>query len=65
MGATRQLLHALLDDVDEAGLDTLYTVMMSFIPPETVSSEELALIDEGFAEIERGEFVRLKDIRLD
>ena len=42
MNATRQKLHTLVDMVEEVGLDTLYNVMIRFIPESDPFPDEIA-----------------------
>ena len=62
MSASRQQLHALVDMVEEVGIDTLYKVMLRFIPEDEPSPDEIKAIEAGRAEFASGEFIRLKDI---
>ncbi len=64
MSASRQQLHALVDMVEESGLDTLYNVMVRFIPEDDAAPDEAAAIAEGRAEYERGEYVSLDSLGL-
>ena len=62
MSASRQHLHTLVDMVDESGLDTLYNVMVRFIPEDEAAPDEIEAIKQARAEFERGEYVRDEDI---
>ena len=62
MSINRQHLHALVDVVEESGLDTLYNVMIRFIPEDDASPDETVAIEEGRAEFARGETVSLEDV---
>jgi len=64
MNASRQQLHALVDMVEESGLNTLYDVMMRFIPEDEATPDEVEAIASARAEYERGETVRLEDLNL-
>lgn len=64
MSISRQQLHVLVDMVEESGLDTLYNVMIRFIPEDDATPDEIEAIEQGRAEYARGEFVRLEDLRL-
>ena len=63
MVISRQHLHTLVDMVEESGLATLYEVMIRFIPEDEAAPDEVAAIAEARAEYERGETVRLDDLR--
>jgi hypothetical protein len=58
---SRQQLHALVDLVEEAGLATLYDVMIRFIPEDEAAPDEIEAIEQARAEYARGEVVRLED----
>jgi hypothetical protein len=62
MIARRQQLHALVDMIEESGLDTLYDVMLRFIPEDEPYSDEIEAIRQARAEFARGETVRHEDI---
>ena len=64
MAISRQHLHALLDMVEESSLSTLYEVMIRFIPEDDAAPDEVAAITHARAEYERGETVKLSDLRL-
>ena len=62
MSVSRQQLHALVDMVEESGLDTLYNVMIKFIPEDEIAPDEIEAIKQARAEFARGEGVRHEDI---
>ena len=62
MNVTRQKLHTLVDMVEEAGLDTLYNVMIRFIPESNPFPDEIASHAAAVEEYRRGEVVRHEDI---
>ena len=62
MNASRQQLHALVDMVEESGINTLYDVMMRFIPEDEALPDEIEAIRLADEEFARGEFVRHEDI---
>ena len=64
MLARRQQLHTLVDMVEESGLDTLYNVMIRFIPEEEAAPDEIAAIERARAEFKRGETVKLEDLKI-
>ena len=64
MTISRQHLHALVDMVEESGLATLYNVMIRFIPEDDATPDEIEAIAQGRAEYNRGETVRLAELRL-
>ncbi|MCL2811311.1 MAG: hypothetical protein FWD25_05405 [Clostridia bacterium] len=65
MNATRQQLHTLVDIVDEVGLDTLYNVMIRFIPEDDPLPDEIAAHAAAMDEFRRGETVSDADINWD
>jgi predicted transcriptional regulator len=62
MSVSRQQLRELVDLVEEKEIDTLFNVMMRFIPEDEATPDEKAAIEAGRAEFARGEFVRLEDV---
>ena len=62
MSVSRQHLHALVDMVEESGLDTLYNVMIRFIPEDEATPDEIEAIEQSRIEYERGDVVRMEDI---
>jgi len=60
--ATRQHLHTLVDMVEDVGLDTLYNVMIRFIPEDDALPDEVAAHTSAVEEYRRGEIVRDGDI---
>jgi hypothetical protein len=57
VSVNRQQLHALVDLVEEAGLATLYNVMIRFIPEDEATPDEIEAIEQARAEFARGECV--------
>ena len=55
MNATRQHLHVLVDMVEEIGLETLYNVMIRFIPEDEAMPDEVASHIVAMEEYRRGE----------
>ena len=55
VNATRKRLHTLIDMVDESGLDTLYDVMIRFIPEDEPLPDEIVSHVSAADEIRRGE----------
>jgi len=62
MSATRQRLHTLVDMVEERGLDTLYNVMIRFIPEVEPLPDEIVSHAAALEEIQRGEVYRDAEI---
>ncbi len=58
-------LHQLVDKLDEAAADELleYAQWLATKEDEPLTDEELARVEAGEADIRRGEFVRLEDLR--
>jgi hypothetical protein len=65
MTATRQRLHTLVDMVEEKGLDTLYNVMIKFIPETEPLPDEIAVHARAEEEYRRGEVVSHDEINWD
>ena len=65
MVATRQRLHSLVDMVEENGLDTLYNVMIKFIPEVEPMPDEIESHAVAMAEYRHGEVVSEDDINWD
>ena len=65
MTATRQRLHTLVDMVEEKGLDTLYNVLIRFIPEAEPLPDEIAAHAAAMEEYRRGEVVSHEDINWD
>ena len=64
VSANRQLLHTLVDMVEESGIDTLYNVMIKFIPEDEALPDEVQAIEQAREEYARGDTVRLADLKL-
>jgi hypothetical protein len=62
MNAKRQQLHTLVDMVEETGLDTLYNVMVRFIPEDEPLPDEVAAHAAAMEEYKRGEVYQDGDI---
>jgi hypothetical protein len=60
--STRQQLHTLVDMVDESGLDTLYNVMVRFIPEDDALPDEVEALRAADKEIACGEYVKHNEI---
>ena len=65
MTATRQRLHTLVDMVEESGIDTLYNVLIRFIPAAEPLPDEIAAHLRAREEYSRGEVVSHDDINWD
>jgi len=63
--ATRQSLHTLVDMVDEMGIETLYNVMIKFIPEAEPLPDEIEAHKIAMEEYKRGETVAHDDINWD
>ena len=62
---TRQVLHDLIDVVEPREFDLLYRLLIKFIPEDNPTPDEIAAIEVGRREIERGEAVSHDDIDWD
>jgi hypothetical protein len=62
MNATRKHLHTLVDIVEEVGLETLYNVMIRFVPEDDPLPDEIAAHAAAIEETRRGEVMCDQDI---
>ena len=62
MKIERQLLHDVLEMVEEKELTPLYYLLCKFIPSDVATPDELEAIQRGREQIAFGEFVRFEDI---
>ena len=62
MKITRQQLHLLVDSVEEKGLETLFNVMIRFIPEDLPLPDELESHAIAAEQYRRGDYVRHEDI---
>ncbi|MCL2364580.1 MAG: hypothetical protein FWC71_07960 [Defluviitaleaceae bacterium] len=62
MVATRQRLHTLVDMIEEKGIETLYNVMIRFIPEAAPFPDEIAAHANAAEEYKRGDVVGEDDI---
>jgi hypothetical protein len=60
--ATRQNLHTLVDMVDDVGLETLYNVMIRFIPEDEPMPDEIESHAIAVKEYKNGETVSHDEI---
>jgi len=65
ISATRQELHTLVDVVDELDLDTLYRVMVRFIPEDDPLPDEVEAIARAAEARQNGEIMTMSDINWD
>ncbi|MCL2421531.1 MAG: hypothetical protein FWD03_06710 [Defluviitaleaceae bacterium] len=65
MVATRERLHTLVDMVEETGLDTLYHVMIRFIPEDNPLPDEITSHAIAREEYRQGEIFSEEDINWD
>jgi hypothetical protein len=62
---TKDDLHQLVDQLDEAAADELleYARWLAAEEDEPLTEEELARVEAGEAEIRRGDYVTLEDVK--
>lgn len=61
---TKDDLHHLVDELDAAAADELLEYAQWLLEPEdTLTDEEAARVDMGKAEIARGEYITLQELR--
>lgn len=65
MDIQRKHLHNLVDIIDTSELETLYHVLMKFIPYDLPTNDEIEAIKVGNMAIQNGDFVNFKDINWD
>ena len=65
MDIQRKYLHDLLDIVDKSELETLYHILIKFVPYDTPAEDEIEAINIGEKAIANGEFVNINDIDWD
>lgn len=62
MLATRQQLHTLVDMLEENGLDTIYNIMIRFIPEIEPLPDEIESHARAMEEFKRGDVVSHDEI---
>ena len=62
MDIQRKYLHDLLDIVDKSELETLYHILIKFVPYDNPTEDEIEAINIGEKAIANGEFVNINDI---
>jgi len=65
MNASRQQLHDIIEVVDSKELNTLYRVLIKFMPEDEPTTDEIEAINIGRKEIMNGETVNHDDIDWD
>lgn len=62
MAVAREYVKALIDRLSDEQVQALWIILNSMAwPTEKVAAEEMAEIEEGFAEIDAGEGVKAED----
>ena len=61
----RQALHALVDIVDDTEIETLYRVLIKFVPEDTPTLDEIKAINEAHSQFKKGEYISHQDINWD
>lgn len=62
---TRESLHALIDVVDDTEIETLYRVLIKFVPEDIATPDEVKAINEAQEQFKKGEYVSHEDINWD
>ncbi|MCL2353993.1 MAG: hypothetical protein FWC69_05120 [Defluviitaleaceae bacterium] len=65
MNPTRERIRSLVDIVEESGLETLYNVMLRFIPEDEPLIDEIESHKIGREEFVRGEYVSIDEVNWD
>jgi len=61
----KEVLHDLIDMIPDADTETIYKVLLKFVPEDKVSPDEIRAIAQANEEIANGELVNHKDIDFD
>ena len=62
MDIQRKHLHELVDIIDTSEFETLYHLLIKFIPEELPTNDEIESIKIGEQAIKNGEFINYSDI---
>ena len=62
---SREMLHSLLDSVEEEDLDVLYKVILKFVTEVRPLPDELEAIAESEADFAAGDYVRHEEVNWD
>jgi len=62
MTINKQHLHELIDAIEPTEFETLYRVLIRFVPDDIATPDEVEAIRIGQAEFERGETVSFNDV---
>lgn len=58
----REILHSLVDIVDERELETVYRILLKFIEEDVAAPDEIEAIRQARKEIEKGELFSHEEV---
>lgn len=59
---SREMLHSLVDIVDEKEVETVYRILLKFIEEDAAMPDEIEAIQEAREEIKRGELFSHEEV---
>ncbi len=62
---SKAMLHSLIDQLSDSDTETIYRVLLKFIPETDPLPDEIESYNIAMKEIENGETMRLEDIDWD
>jgi len=62
MKMSKEMLHGLVDMLSDADTETIFKVLLKFIPEDKAVSDEIEAIKKANDEIANGEIVNHKDV---
>lgn len=58
----REILHSLVDIVDEREIETVYRILLKFIEEDVAAPDEIEAIRQARKEIEKGELFSHEEV---
>lgn len=62
MKMNREILHSLVDIVDEREIETVYRILLKFIEEDVAAPDEIEAIRQARKEIEKGELFSHEEV---
>ncbi len=59
---SKVILHNLIDMLNETDMETIYNVLMRFVPGDTVLEDEVEAIEQAEEDIANGDVINLADV---
>ncbi len=59
---SREILHSLIEIVDEKEIETVYRILLKFVAEDAAMPDEVEAIREAKQEIERGELFSHEEV---